>query len=130
MLYENEYKPIMELYRLLRKEGVIFPERRPEDKNFIKFNGKVSPIFKTIEGNTIYEEPNKTLKLKKLKIHHKEIFENIKDVDQHEKKLYKIKNLTETDMENILETISLFKVIIGSSDNINDIDSYLMRRCY
>ncbi len=61
MLHEDEFKDIMEVYKQLRKEGVIFPARDPRSQHFIQFEGKKSPIFETIENNHIYEEPGKTL---------------------------------------------------------------------
>lgn len=60
----------MEVYRLLRKEGVLFPKRNPRNQFLIKFDGKKSPIFEAIEGNNIYEvksntqEPSKMLSTK------------------------------------------------------------------
>lgn len=45
----------MEVYRQLRKEGVLFPKRETKNQFLIKFEGKKSPIFETIEGNNIYE---------------------------------------------------------------------------
>jgi hypothetical protein len=45
----------MNVYRTLRKEGVLFPRREVKNKYMIKFDGKVSPIFDNIEGSNIYE---------------------------------------------------------------------------
>ena len=47
--------------------------RDPKSKFFIDFKGKKSPIFDTIEGQFIYEEPNKVIsknnyKVKDLKV--------------------------------------------------------------
>ena len=42
--------------------------RDPKSQHFINFKGKKSPIFESIEGNNIYEEPNKQLCLKKYKV--------------------------------------------------------------
>lgn len=62
MLYYKQFKNIIEVYHKLRKEGVIFPLRHPNNQKFIKFKGKKSPIFESIESNGfIYEEPNKLL---------------------------------------------------------------------
>lgn len=55
MCYNDEFKGIMQVYRQLRKEGVIFPQREAKNQYLIKFDGKKSPIFETIEGNNIYE---------------------------------------------------------------------------
>lgn len=73
MLYEKEYKEIIMVYKELRKEGVVFPLRDPQSQFFINFNGKKSPIFESIEGKNIYEEPSKmisnhTYKIKEMKI--------------------------------------------------------------
>lgn len=73
MLHENDYKEIVEVYKLLRKEGVVFPMRDPQSQFFINFSGKKSPIFESIEGHKIYEEPSKlisnhTYKVKDIKI--------------------------------------------------------------
>lgn len=61
MLHEEEFKPIMSLYWQLWKEGVIFPIWDINSSTFIKFNGRVSPIFETIENQKIYEEPRKII---------------------------------------------------------------------
>ena len=55
MMHEDEFKDIMTLYKTLRKEGVVFPTRDVKSQHFIKFDGKKSPIFETIENNKIYE---------------------------------------------------------------------------
>lgn len=55
MCHQSEFKSIMNVYETLRKEGVIFPKREIRNKALIKFNGKTSPIFEAIEGETIYE---------------------------------------------------------------------------
>ena len=68
MMHEPEYKSIIEVYKLLRKEGVIFPLRDPKNQFLINFNGKKSPIFETIESGNIYEEPNKQLTRRAYKV--------------------------------------------------------------
>jgi hypothetical protein len=55
MLHEDEFKEIMGVYKTLRKEGVVFPARDPKSKDYIKFEGRKSPIFEAIENNRIYE---------------------------------------------------------------------------
>jgi len=55
MLHEDEFKEIMNVYKTLRKEGVVFPARDPKSQSYIKFDGKKSPIFEAIENNRIYE---------------------------------------------------------------------------
>ncbi len=42
--------------------------RDSKSQFFINFNGKKSPIFETIEGDTIYEEPGKMISRKKYKV--------------------------------------------------------------
>mgnify|MGYP007016670536 CR=1 FL=1 len=66
MMHEDEFKPIQETYRLLRKEGVLtlylfffwkkkslagvkFPPRDPNEKFMIKFKGITSPVFESGE---------------------------------------------------------------------------------
>lgn len=61
MCHEDEFKEIVMVYKQLRKDGVVFPMRDPKNQFLIDFKGKKSPIFETIEGNFIYEEPVKTL---------------------------------------------------------------------
>lgn len=68
MMHEGEYKSIIEVYKQLRKESVIFPLRDPKNQYLINFNGKKSPIFETIESGHIYEEPNKKLTCKTYKV--------------------------------------------------------------
>lgn len=64
MFYETEFKNIANVYKQLRLEGVIFPLRDANSQHYINFDGKKSPIYDTIEGEKIYEEPNKKLSLK------------------------------------------------------------------
>jgi len=61
MLHQEDFKPIIEVYNTLWKEGVVFPNRDPKSQFFINFKGKKSPIFDSIEGNFIYEEPTKVI---------------------------------------------------------------------
>lgn len=63
MMHEDEFKEVITLYKQLRKEGVVFPPRDPNEKFMIQFKGKVSPIFQTIEENKVYEEPQKQFKM-------------------------------------------------------------------
>lgn len=62
MMDEGEFKEIIGCYKTLRKEGVIFPQRDPNEAFMIKFTGTTSPIFQTVEANRIYEDPIKQLK--------------------------------------------------------------------
>lgn len=55
MCYDEQFKRIMDTYRLLRKEGVLFPKREAKNQFLIQFDGKKSPIFEAIEGENIYE---------------------------------------------------------------------------
>lgn len=55
MMNFDEYKNIIEVYEKLRKEGVLFPLRNPNDKNTIHHPYKLSPIFDTVEYDYIYE---------------------------------------------------------------------------
>ena len=55
MCYDDQFKGIMDVYRLLRKEGVLFPKREAKNQYIIQFDGKKSPIFEAIEGGNIYE---------------------------------------------------------------------------
>jgi len=59
MMHESEFKEIIGSYKILRKEGVIFPQRDPNEAFMIKFTGTTSPIFQTVEQNRIYEDPIK-----------------------------------------------------------------------
>lgn len=61
MMHEGEFKEIVGTYKQLRKEGVIFPQRDPNEAFMIKFTGTQSPIFQTMEENRIYEDPIKQL---------------------------------------------------------------------
>lgn len=61
MMHEDDFKDIIGVYKELRKDGVIFPQRNVSHQFMIKFEGKRSPIFEGIEHDRIYEEPNKTL---------------------------------------------------------------------
>ena len=45
MMHEDEFKHILELYRLLRKEKIPFPERDKNEVFMIKFDGTKSPVF-------------------------------------------------------------------------------------
>lgn len=58
MMHQEEYKAIHEAYRVLRKEGVKFPERDPNMKYMINFKGSISPVFLAMEGNYIVPSNN------------------------------------------------------------------------
>ena len=83
MLHEDEFKNIIEVYKTLRKESVIFPMRDPKSQFFINFDGKKSPIFEAIEEGYIYEEPGKVFSNKKYQI------DDLKITDQTEEIEYK-----------------------------------------
>lgn len=68
MCHEDEFKPIINVYKQLRQDGVIFPMREANNQFLINFDGKKSPIFETIEDGFIYEEPTKKLSRKKYAI--------------------------------------------------------------
>lgn len=68
MCHEAEFKGIVMVYKELRKDGVVFPMREANNQFLIDFKGKKSPIFETIEGGKIYEEPNKQLSSRKYKV--------------------------------------------------------------
>lgn len=68
MLHEDQFKAIISVYKQLRQDGVVFPIRDPNSEHFIDFKGKKSPIFESIEGGRIYEEPNKELCIKKYRV--------------------------------------------------------------
>jgi len=83
----------MDVYRTLRKEGVIFPKREVKNQYMIKFDGKKSPIFETIEGTNIYEvrltqEPNKVLCSNgTYKVKETDLFSNGPIVEKKKKKI-------------------------------------------
>jgi hypothetical protein len=58
MMHQEEYKAVHEAYRVLRKEGVKFPERDPNMKYMINFKGSISPVFLAMEGNYIVPSNN------------------------------------------------------------------------
>ena len=66
MMHEGEFKEIVGLYKQLRKEGVIFPQRDASEAFMIKFTGTKSPIFQTMEENRMYEDPIKQLNPNKM----------------------------------------------------------------
>lgn len=45
MMHEDTYPAFMKLYRELRKEGIKFPTRDPNERFMIKFDGDPSPAF-------------------------------------------------------------------------------------
>ncbi len=49
MMHEDDYKNIMDNYKLLRKQGIKFPPRDVNEKFMIKFKGTQSPIFQVLE---------------------------------------------------------------------------------
>lgn len=53
MMHEDEFKYIIELYKLLRKEKIAFPERDKNEIFMIKFDGTKSPVFDCLERNEI-----------------------------------------------------------------------------
>lgn len=50
MMHQTEFRNIHDAYRNLRKDGVQFPERDPNQKTIINFQGQVSPVFLAMEG--------------------------------------------------------------------------------
>jgi len=51
MMHQSEFRNIHDAYRNLRKDSVMFPERDPNQKFMINFQGQVSPVFLAMEGN-------------------------------------------------------------------------------
>ena len=49
MMHEDEFSNLMANYKELRKEGIKFPARDPNEKFMICFKGAKSPIFDVIE---------------------------------------------------------------------------------
>lgn len=49
MMQEDQYPNFMKYYRELRKEGVKFPPRDPNERYMIKFEGEASPAFELAE---------------------------------------------------------------------------------
>jgi hypothetical protein len=58
MMHQEEFKNIHELYRILRKEGVKFPDRDPNEKFMMNFQGTISPIFLAMDENYIVPSNN------------------------------------------------------------------------
>ena len=48
-MHEDEFSNLMANYKELRKEGIKFPARDPNEKFMICFKGAKSPIFDVIE---------------------------------------------------------------------------------
>lgn len=82
MLAEGEFKRILTVYRTLRQEGVVFPLRDASHAFLIEFDGAKSPIFETIEGGLIYEEPSKALHRRAYKVPHAGFGEDVR-VETH-----------------------------------------------
>lgn len=59
MMQEDAYPVYMRAYRELRKEGVKFPARDPNERFMIKFEGEPSPAFELadMEQTTVKPEP-------------------------------------------------------------------------
>lgn len=49
MMHEGEFPHIMNNYKILRKEGIKFPERNNNEMHMINFKGIKSPIFEVLE---------------------------------------------------------------------------------
>lgn len=55
MMRYSEFKNIIEVYHKLRKEGILFPLRNPNDRYAIHHPYDTSPIFEAVEQDFIYE---------------------------------------------------------------------------
>ena len=49
MMQEDKYPLFMSTYRDLRKEGIQFPPRDPNERYMIKYDGEASPAFELAE---------------------------------------------------------------------------------
>jgi len=58
MMHQTEFRNIHDAYRNLRKDGVQFPERDPNQKMIINFQGQASPVFLAMESNFIVPSNN------------------------------------------------------------------------
>jgi len=58
MMHQEEFKNIHEAYRTLRKEGVKFPERDPNERFMMNFQGTISPVFLAMDENYIVPSNN------------------------------------------------------------------------
>jgi len=58
MMHQAEFRNIHDAYRNLRKDGVMFPERDPNQKFMINFQGQVSPVFLAMENNVTVPSNN------------------------------------------------------------------------
>jgi len=58
MMHQAEFRNIHDAYRNLRKDGVLFPERDPNQKFMINFQGQVSPVFLAMENNVTVPSNN------------------------------------------------------------------------
>lgn len=66
MMQEDKFPDFMKYYRQLRKEGVKFPPRDPNERYMIKFEGEASPAFELAEMEQQIPNlvtPNTTAKL-------------------------------------------------------------------
>jgi hypothetical protein len=58
MMHQAEFRNIHDAYRNLRKDSIMFPERDPNQKFMINFQGQVSPVFLAMEGNVTVPSNN------------------------------------------------------------------------
>lgn len=108
MLHEDEFKNIVEVYKTLRKESIIFPMRDAKSQFFINFDGKKSPIFEAIEEGYIYEEPGKVFSKKKYQI------DELKITDQTEEIEYKYPPRNNRNEVNEIESVFVKKEEISN----------------
>ena len=133
MMHEDQFKPIMDTYKLLRKENVAFPARDPKNKNFVKFEGEISPVFDSVAEGQVYEETKKQLLCRTYKVKEEQFFPEEKN------KTYKIEKTTPTpksveisleDLPTIAETIELLYSMLESVESIKDLNSKVIRQHY
>lgn len=61
MMMEDKYPTFMKVYRLLRKEGVNFPSRDPNERYLIQYEGIESPAFELAEIEYQLKHPNEPI---------------------------------------------------------------------
>lgn len=144
MLHEAEFKDIIGVYKELRKDGVIFPQRNVANQFMIKFEGKKSPIFEGIEHDRIYEEPNKTMNPNKVyEVKPDDLFDHnpfktkrppgTKSSTQNNKtkkddKVEKLEELSEKEFETLQANIESIRESMKIAKSIDDLKRLLIRK--
>jgi len=146
MMHQEEFKNIHEAYRTLRKEGVKFPDRDPNEKFMMNFQGTISPIFLAMDENYIVpsnnqggpvpepkrDVPQVSSTIKEPEYHHEVIASSrppaqlntlYNEDEEYDYSVYDGVEITKDEMKIVEESISILKEIEANAVKPGDMKS-------